>query len=95
MELKELAAMLDKYPDLKQRLKEMLDLVESPNRGEFSTADAAEERAVGVVRSIGRNLMENWSAQQAAQASAQVEKRMPSAKKNIKKKSIGKPPLEG
>ena len=71
----------------------MLDLIEGPNRGEFSTADAAEKKALGVVRKIGRNLMESWSEQQANQASAQIKKRVPSAKRNSKKKSIGKPHL--
>jgi hypothetical protein len=42
MEIKELVEMLNRYPDIKERLKEMLEIVESPNRGEFKTADAIE-----------------------------------------------------
>lgn len=90
MDVKEIAELLDKYPDIKERLKEMLNLIEMPNRGEFITADAAEEQALGVVRKMGRNLMENWSKQQSEQASVQIQKRVASAKKNIKKKFSGK-----
>ena len=93
MDVKEIAALLDKYPDIKERLKEMFNLVEMPARGEFMTADAAEEHALGVVRKIGRNLMENWSKQQSDQASFNIKKQVKSAKKNIKKKSTGKPHL--
>lgn len=94
MEIQDIAKILEKYPDLTQRLKEMLDIVESPNRGEFSTADAIEERTVGVVRNLGQNLMKNWAAQQSEQTSLQIRKRMVDAKKHIKKKSTGKRPLE-
>lgn len=94
MDIKEIGKVLEKYPDLTQRLKEMLDMVESPNRGEFSTADAIEERTVGIVRNLGQNLMKNWAAQQSEQTSLQIKKRMADAKKHIKKKSIGKRPSE-
>ncbi len=89
MEAKELVAMLDKYPELKQRLKEMLDIVESPSRGEFSTGDAIEERTLGVVRGIGQNLIQSWAEQQTLHSSEKIKQHVGSAKKNIKKKSIG------
>lgn len=92
MDVKDIAAMLDKYPELKERLKEMLDIIEGPNRGEFSTVHAIEERAIGVVRNIEQNLMQSWAAEQSAKASLNVTKRMPNAKKNIKKKSTGTAP---
>lgn len=92
MDVKDIAEILNKYPDLKQRLQEMLDIVESPNRGEFSTADAIDERTLGVVRSIGQNLIQNWANQQATQTCFQIKKRMPNAKKNAKKKFTGKRP---
>lgn len=94
MDVKEIAEILNKYPDLKDRLKEIVDLIEGPKRGEFSTVDAIEERAIGVVRNMGQNLMQNWAAQQSALAGAHVTKRMPHAKKNTKKKSIGTRPLD-
>lgn len=94
MDVKDIAQLLEKYPDLTERLKEILDIVESPNRGEFSTADAIEEKAVGVVRNLGQNLMKNWAVQQSEQTSLQIKKRLLDAKKNIKKKSTGKQRLE-
>lgn len=89
MDVKEIAAMLDKYPDIKARLKEMLEIVEGPSHGEFSSVDAIEERTIGVVRNIGKDLIQNWAAQQSAQTSAQIQNHMPSAKKNTKKKFTG------
>jgi hypothetical protein len=94
MEIKELAEMLNKYPDIKARLKEMIEIVEGPSHGEFSSADALEERTIGVVRNIGKDLLQNWASQQSSQTSAQIQQRIPSAKKHTKKKSIGKAPLE-
>ena len=92
MKLKELTAMLDKYPAIKEHLREMFDLMEGPNRGEFSTVDAIEERTIGVVRNIGQDVMQNWAAQQSAKAGEHITKRMPNAKKNTKKKSSGTRP---
>jgi hypothetical protein len=94
MDVKDIAAMLDKYPDIKARLKEMLEIVEGPSHGEFSSVDVIEERTIGVVRNIGKDLIQNWAVQQSAQTSAQIQNRMPSAKKNTKKKSTGTARLE-
>lgn len=94
MDVKDIAAMLDKYPDIKERLKEMLAIVEGPSKGEFSSIDAIEERTIGVVRNIGKDLLQNWASQQSAETSLQIKKRMPSAKKNTKKKCTGTVHLE-
>ena len=94
MDVKDIAAMLDKYPDIKARLKEMLEIVEGPSHGEFSTVDAIEERTIDVVRNVGKDLIQNWAAQQSAQTSAQIQNRMSSAKKNTQKKFTGTPRLE-
>ena len=94
MDVKDIAAMLDKYPDIKARLKEMFEIVEVPSRGEFSSVDAIEEQTIGVVRNIGKDLIQNWASQQSVRTSLQIQKRMPSAKKNTQKKSTGTAPLE-
>jgi hypothetical protein len=49
MKLKELTAMLDKYPTIKERPREMFDLMEGPNRGEFSTVDAKNFQHFGLM----------------------------------------------
>lgn len=94
MDVKDIAVLLDKYPDIKARLKEMLEIVEGPSHGEFSSADAIEERTIGVVRNIGKDLIRNWANQQSTQTSTHIQSRMPSAKKNTKKKSTGTAHLE-
>lgn len=88
MDVKELAEKLAKYPDLKQRIEEMLAIAENSHQ-EILLADVAEERVIEVVRGMGRELMQNWANQRSSQASKQIEKTVASAKKNIKKKSTG------
>jgi hypothetical protein len=91
MNVKELAEKLTKYPDLKQRMEELLAIVENSGQ-EIMLADIAEERVIDAMRGMGRELMQNWSDNRSKQTSLQMKKSMPSAKKNIKKKSTGKPP---
>ena len=88
MDVKELAEKLAKYPDLKQRIEEMLAIAENSHQ-EILLADVAEERVIDVVRGMGRELMQNWAVQRSNQASKRIEKSVASAKKNIKKKSTG------
>jgi hypothetical protein len=54
---------LDKYPEIKAHLKKMLDIVEEPNEGKFSTADAIEEQTIEVVRGLGQETMKSWAEQ--------------------------------
>lgn len=93
MDVKELVEKLSKYPDLKQQVEEMLGIVENSNQ-EILLADVAEERVISAVRDMGRSLMQNWASQRSSQASLQMKQQVQSAKKNIKKKSTGKPALE-
>ena len=88
MDAKELAEKLAKYPKLKQRMEEMLAIVENTSE-EILLADDAENRVIGVVRGMGQELMQGWAESRSNQASRQIEKIVTSAKKNIKKKSVG------
>jgi vacuolar-type H+-ATPase subunit B/Vma2 len=92
MDMKELAEKLAKYPNLKQRMEEMLAFAENSHQ-EIILADAAEERVIEVVRSMGLELMQSWADSRSNQVSQQMEKSVASAKKNIKKKFAGIPPL--
>src|SRR5262245_18674437 len=93
MDVKDIAALLDEYPEVKAHLTKMLEIIEGPKQGKFSRADEIEEKTIEAVRGIGRETMKSWSEQQAAQTSKQIEQGLSSAKKNVKKKSIGKRPL--
>lgn len=92
MDVKDIAALLDEYPEVKAHLKKMLEIIEGPKQGNFSKADDIEEQTIEAVRGMGRATIESWAEQQSLQTSGQIERRVSSAKKNVKKKSIGKRP---
>lgn len=56
-------------------------------------ADDAEERSVELSRAVGELSLRSWAETRAAEVSTQVERSMRSAKKNVKKKSVGGQPL--
>ena len=58
MDVKDIAALLDEYPEVKAHLKKMLDIIEGPRQGKFSRADDIEEQTIEAVRGLGRLL--NW-----------------------------------
>ena len=91
MDVKDIAALLDEYPEVKAHLKKMLDIIEGPKQGKFSRADDIEEQTIEAVRGSGQETIKSWAEQQAVQTSSQIEQNVSSAKKNVKKKSIGKP----
>lgn len=90
MDVKDIAALLDQYPDIKTHLKKMLDIIEGPKNGQLSKADDIEEQTIEAVRGIGQATIASWAEQQSLQTSKQIEESVASAKKNVKKKSIGK-----
>lgn len=55
-----LAARLAQHPELRDRVEEMLALVEN-ERGAANTADEAEELAVEHVRRLGQEVMHSWA----------------------------------
>jgi hypothetical protein len=93
MDVKDIAALLDEYPEVKAHLKKMLDIIDGPKQGKFSKADDIEEQTIEAVRGLGQETIKSWAKQQSAQTSNQITQSVSSAKKNVKKKSIGKQPL--
>ena len=89
MDAKELTELLNKYPDIKKRVEEMLLFVDGAKE-EISLADEAEERVIEGVRGIGFSLMENWARRQVNKSSERIKKSLPKAQKHSKKKSAGK-----
>lgn len=89
MELSELKELLDKYPKIIEQFKKMLDIVESPNRGEFSTADSIEERTIDAVRGVGQEIIQQWAVSQATRSGERIQRQVATARKERKKKSTG------
>lgn len=89
MDVKDIAALLDEYPEVKAHLKKMLDIIEGPRQGKFSRADDIEEQTIEAVRGLGQETMKSWANQQAAQTSGQIKQNVSSANKNVKKSLLG------
>jgi hypothetical protein len=93
LDAKELAEKLSTYPDIKHRIEELMMVVENSSQ-EIKLADVAEEQLIEGIRNLGRELMESWANRQASRVSLQVKKRLSTATKHIKKKSVGTRRLE-
>lgn len=89
MDVKDIAALLEGYPEVKAHLKKMLDIIEGPKKGQLSKADDIEEQTIEAVRGIGQATITSWAEQQSLQTSKQIEESVPSAKKNVKKSLLG------
>jgi hypothetical protein len=90
MKTEELAQRLEVHPALKKRVEELLAIAEgSMGNEEILRADDAEECIIAAVRETGRTVLHQWAEQRASRTAEQVETRIRSAKKHIKKKSTG------
>jgi hypothetical protein len=90
METEELVKRLGEYPALKKRVEELLAIVQGESNGEeILRADDAEERVIEAVRGTGQTVLQHWAEHRSSCASEQMERQVRSAKKDIKKKSIG------
>ena len=86
-----LAARLETYPHIEERLKRLLDLMENRS-GELIKADDIEMALIPEVRGLGRELLEAWAQRQ--EASHQDDAEALGYPHHSKKNSIGTPPLE-
>lgn len=82
---KEAVEKLNQYPDLCERVKRMLAIVEN-TEGETTLADMAEQRIIDEMRGLGHELLQNWANQQADKTAARAKAHKPGLRKHIKKK---------
>ena len=88
MDVEELALRLTRYPELKVHFEELVTIIENPKE-ETTLADVAEQRIIDQLRDLGHDALQNWGVRQSEQTSAQIEKKVSTARKNTKKKSVG------
>ena len=87
--MKSLEERLREYPDLYERISDLVAVVENA-AGDVVKADAAEQRVIEELRQIGQSALQNWAArkqalvEQAAEADSQLVRKE-------KKRSFGKP----
>ena len=74
MQDKELLEKLSEDPDLRERMEEILNIAENTD-GTLETADEAEERAIEVVRRLGKEVLLEWSITRSHELNAAYEKR--------------------
>ena len=67
----ELIRRAGRYPRLQAQILRMLDMVENAD-GDICTADAAEERAIGDLRTFGRELLQTWGQRYAEEAAVRI-----------------------
>ena len=92
MDNNELIKKLEEHPELRKHIEELLGIAGDSCEG-VDLADDAEEKTILAVRNIGKQALQDWADNRADRASTQLQKQVSSAKKNIKKKSTGKPVL--
>ena len=81
MEAKELANKLTEYTDIKERVEQLIKIVENPD-DEITLADVAEQRLIDELQILGRNTLQDWAKKQAKKSAVQLEKRVKTAKKD-------------
>ncbi|MDQ3754988.1 MAG: hypothetical protein M3371_09680 [Acidobacteriota bacterium] len=84
----ELMERLVRHPELCERFKELLEIVENAE-GAALTADAAEELVVQEIRQLGQEALQAWAIRKQTQVAHQYATRLGMQRRG-KKNSTGK-----
>jgi hypothetical protein len=87
----DLVKQLDNHPQLKARIKAMMDVVENAE-GDVVKADEAEQRFIEELRLMGLEAMQAWAERKHNKVEAESDKRSDLSRKE-KKESTGTPDL--
>ena len=93
MKSKELLEQLEKFPELRARIEELLQIAVNRD-GRIELADDAEEMIMLAGRKLNRETMQVWAENQSKTQSERFEKQHKNAHKEIKKNSTGTVGLE-
>jgi hypothetical protein len=87
-----LLELLNRHPELKQRVRALADIAADAN-GDLVRADEAERRVIEEVRRIGQETLHSWAEERIARGE---EEQLPAegARRAGKKNSAGTPPSE-
>jgi len=80
---------LARHPELYERFKELLEVVENAD-GDALTADAAEEMVVQEIRQLGHEALQAWALHKQTHVAHQYETRL-GLRRRGKKTSTGSP----
>lgn len=88
-ESQELMERLARHPELYERVKDLLQIVENA-AGDALTADEAEEKVVQEMRQIGQEALQAWATHKQAKVAHHSETRL-GLRRRGKKNSTGSP----
>lgn len=78
---------LNRHPELKARMKSILDLTEN-TQGDVIKADDAEKQTIKAVRQLGNDILQDWGNHRSASSEAQLRKEETGIEGNGKKKVV-------
>lgn len=84
---------LSKHPALRKGMEKILSVAVDLNDS-IELADTAEEHLIEAGRHLNREALESWALTKVNKTAAGFEKRHKTARKDVKKNSIGTAPLE-
>lgn len=84
---------LNRYPQLRERMEALLNVVEN-TAGDCTKADDAEQRVIEELRKMGNEALHGWADQAVDKAAEQLRQQQPDLHGNGKKKSAGIRPSE-
>ena len=79
---------LHAHPELRAKFEDLLSVVENA-QGDLTLTDAAEQRVIEEIRSLGQTALQEWALRQQRQQSEAFSQSNPSAYRGGKKNSIG------
>ena len=80
----DLSKRLEKHPELKERFKMILDIVENA-AGDVEKADEAERRAIEAVRQLGNEIVQGWAERQQAKKENEYDQKAELSRKEKKR----------
>jgi len=89
----ELLEKLRNYPELTERLIQLVSIVENDD-GATTLADEAEYRVIEEVRGMGHDALNGWAKRQSGKVTSNVLKQKSKMRKHTKKNSSGILPTE-
>ncbi len=85
MSNKEFFTKLEQHPQLLERMKRLLRIVEGDGDDNIQNANAAEYAVTDELRPLGKELLEDWGKKQVLKATKNVKSSLPKIKPHSKK----------
>jgi len=77
---------LEKHPELLERMKRLLKIVDAEGEGEIRNANLAEYAVIAELRPLGKELLEEWGKKQSSLANKNTKSSLPEVMPHSKKK---------